>query len=254
MKPLHLALGAALVSASSVAAIVTRDAPPPQGDVAAQAELSAADLGVNDQGGSDQDENDGPQEDGMDDPMALPPGHPAINGGSVKNLDANGASANAASANAADKAALVWTAPERFESVPNTSSMRLATYAVRDKRGDAELSVVRAGGTAEANAARWIAQFDANARAGAKTTKYTMHGLAVTVVEARGTFDAGGMGGDGAHRDWALVGAIVESAITNAEPSAMSYFFKLTGPATVVTAARTDMDKLITSITSRSPR
>jgi hypothetical protein len=137
-------------------------------------------------------------------------------------------------------AAIKWQAPSRWASAPNPSSLRIATYRVPHAAPDAEdgdLSVARAGGDVEANIERWLDQLGGGGRA--TRTERTVAGLRVHVVEADGTY--AGMGAQ-PRTGWALLGAVVE---TPGEP----YFFKLTGPARTVHAARADFDALLASIT-----
>jgi hypothetical protein len=113
--------------------------------------------------------------------------------------------------------------------------------AARDIQSSA-CTVVRAGGSTDANLQRWVDQFtDAEP---AKRTKQTVSGFAVSLLEVSGTFTAGGMAQStpaGPRRDWMLLGAVVET------PEG-AYFFKLTGPRASVRAARPDFDALIRSI------
>jgi hypothetical protein len=146
---------------------------------------------------------------------------------------------------------LVWKAPARWASAPNTSSMRIATYRVPRAPGDtadAELTVTQAGGSIDANAERWINQFDAASQKNARRSTRKVHGLDVTIVEVQGTASGGGMGMGGPPSDagaTALLGAIV------ATPD-MPHFFKLTGPVKTVTAAHAEFDELIASVGARS--
>jgi hypothetical protein len=125
--------------------------------------------------------------------------------------------------------------------------MRLATYRVPRATGDsddAELSIMQAGGTVEANATRWVGQFDAEGQKTAKRTTRKVGALEITVVEVQGTF-TGGMGKEPTSgAGFALLGAIV------ATPG-MPHFFKLTGPAKTVLAARAEFDALVASLTPR---
>ena len=132
---------------------------------------------------------------------------------------------------------LTWKVPKRWTKVPNPSSMRLATYRVPP---DAEMSVTQAGGSVDANAERWIDQFDEAARKGARRTTRKVHGLDVTIVEVSGQY-TGGMTADAGGAGFALVGVIV------ATPG-MPHFFKLTGPAKTVAAARGEVDELVGSL------
>lgn len=127
--------------------------------------------------------------------------------------------------------------------------MRAASYRVPHAAGDsddADVSVIRAGGSTDANIQRWIGQFQDPGKE--KRVEKTVHGLKVTTVEVSGTFAGGGpmMGGSsGPHTGWSLVGAIVE---TKDSP----YFFKMTGPASTVKAARAAFDAMIDSVTPAS--
>jgi hypothetical protein len=177
---------------------------------------------------------------------ALPPGHPPVDP-----LGFQGAPAPMASgAAAAPSALLEWKAPARWQSVPNASTMRIATFKVPRAAGDtedAELSITQAGGSVDANAERWIGQFDAASQKSAKRSTRTVGGLAVAIVEAKGTLAGGGMGmgnEPSSTTGRALLGAIVSTP-------GMPYFFKLTGPAASVLAARAELDALLASLVMR---
>jgi hypothetical protein len=177
----------------------------------------------------------------------LPPGHPPIDDRTPQPIGAMGSMDDTPPA---EEASLEWKAPTRWQLVPNTSTMRLATYRIPRAPGDAsdaELSIIRAGGSAEANAERWVGQFD---EAGQKTARRTTRGVGlaeVAIVEVRGTY-SGGMGTGGSSQPgWALIGAIVLTAGT-------PYFFKLTGPEKSVHAARSEFDALIGSLVRRRDR
>ena len=66
--------------------------------------------------------------------------------------------------------------PETWETAPNTSSMRLATFAIPAAEGDAEkgeltiFSFGQGGGDVGSNLSRWVGQFSGDGRA-AKTVK-----------------------------------------------------------------------------------
>lgn len=166
----------------------------------------------------------------------LPPGHPPLDEG-----------ATFAASTAAAEHELAWKTSERWELVPSTSSMRLATYRIPKQEGDAEapeMSVTRAGGSVDANAQRWIDQFGPEATKTAQRTTRKVGELEVTIVEVEGKF-AGGMGSAARDEDsWALLGAIVSTP-------GMPYFFKLTGPTKSVKAAKPEFDALISSLALR---
>jgi hypothetical protein len=160
----------------------------------------------------------------------LPPGHPAIG-------DQPPGDPHPAEAEGED---LAWQAPPRWQSVPNASSMRLATYRVPRAPGDSEdgdVSVTRAGGSVDANVERWIGQFDEASQKTAKKVTKKMSGFAVTIVEVNGTF-GGGMGGGGSKPGWGLLGAIVSTP-------GMPYFFKITGPSKTVASARAELESML---------
>lgn len=142
--------------------------------------------------------------------------------------------------------AITWTAPATFATAASTSSMRLATYHVAPVAGDtdpAELTVVRAGGTTDANIERWVRQFD---DAGRETrTEKMIAGFKVTIVEVSGSYLGGAMTPNGApepKKGWSLLGAIVE---TPGSP----YFFKMIGPTATVKKAHDPFVALLESIT-----
>lgn len=169
----------------------------------------------------------------------LPPGHPSI--GNSKIDPASAAIMNAP----ASAPSVKWTPPVAWKVLPNPSTMRLATYRIPRASGDTDdtdLSVVQAGGTADANIERWLGQFD-GAGKDVRTT-LMVHGMKVTIVEVKGAFMGGGMMADNtpsSHPGWALLAAIVES------PD-MPTFFKMVGPAKSVTASRPAFDALIASV------
>lgn len=169
-------------------------------------------------------------------PGQLPPGHPPI-------------SAQSAPASPASGGDLTWTAPASWVSTPPSNNMRRAQYRVPAASGDAELVVFYfgpgQGGDAQSNAERWASQFlDENGRpATAKTRPFESHGIAVTVVEARGTYQSGSMTGGTveAKPGFALLGAIAAGPDAN-------WFFKLTGPEATVEAQRAAFDALLQSL------
>lgn len=160
----------------------------------------------------------------------LPPGHPNIGSTDKNDLPPAG------------EATITWTAPPRWKSVPNPSTMRLATYKIphapRDSE-DPELAISQVGGDVEANIERWVGQFDEQGQKTAKKDSKTVKGLKVTFVQIEGNF-SGGMGAS-AGKGYALLGAIVETP-------GMPHFFKMTGPAASVKGARAELEQMIDSI------
>jgi len=138
--------------AAAVAAFLIVDRAPAAGTpVAAAAPVESAAVSA----------DDIPDMSGGTESQQLPPNHPPI-GGAMGNHAQGGAAAGAMpTAGDMGPAAIAWTAPAEWKVLPNASSMRLATYGVGN---GAELTVVRAGGTTEANIERWSGQFDGSAR------------------------------------------------------------------------------------------
>ncbi|MCU0655609.1 MAG: hypothetical protein MUF64_10055 [Polyangiaceae bacterium] len=172
----------------------------------------------------------------------LPPGHPPIPPGS------QGAAMGAHGTSAPEPGALTWTAPPRWASAPNPSTMRLATYKI-PKAGkdpeDAELSISRAGGSTEANLQRWVGQFEGASKDSRNVRK--IEGLTVTTIEVSGAYAGGMMGGAPSKKEgWALLGAVIETP-------GSSYFFKMTGPKATVEGARDEFHKMLDSIKQSKP-
>ena len=131
---------------------------------------------------------------------------------------------------------VAWDAPSAWQTMPNTTSMRKATYKIGE---GTELTVTTASGGVDANVKRWADQFGV---ANPKTDKRKVNGLDVTVVELEGPFT----GMDGAKKEGQmLLGAVVESG-------QILTFFKMTGPKKTVTDARPDFEKLVASIRPKS--
>ena len=188
---------------------------------------------------------------------ALPPGHPPTTGAGaatgaglpaghphVDPMDPAAAQMAPTDLPAAAPSSLEWKAPARWQVAPNPSSMRLATYRVPRAAGDAEdaeLAISQAGGSVEANAVRWIGQFDAAGQKTAKRSTLKVGALEIAIVEAQGNY-SDGMGAEPrSGSDRALLGAIVSTR-------GMPHFFKLTGPARSVLAARTEFNAMIASL------
>lgn len=168
---------------------------------------------------------------------ALPPGHPPV--------ETTGSAAALPAADTAESS-LAWKVPSRWQVAQNPSSMRLATYRIPHAPGDAEdpeMAVSQAGGSIDANVERWIGQFGPDAKKTAKRTTKKVAGMDVTIVEIEGTY-SGGMSAKGERESWALLGAIVDTP-------GMPHFFKMTGPAKSVRAARAELDELVGSLSTR---
>jgi hypothetical protein len=143
-----------------------------------------------------------------------------------------------------EPAAIEWTVPATWRTMPNPSAMRLATYAVPRAAGDSadgDVSVTRAGGDTASNIARWASQFQGSSEPTQKS--HSVHGLEVTVVEIEGTYTNAMAQGAKPQPGWALLAAIVKTP-------GMPYFFKMTGPAATVHAARAAFTAMIDGIHS----
>jgi hypothetical protein len=139
-----------------------------------------------------------------------------------------------------------WTVPTRWTS-GGGSTMRVDTYTVPAAKGaePGECAVFffgsGQGGGIDDNVARWGKQFE-GAPAPKRATA-TVAGMRVTRAEVAGTYLAPGgpmMQSTGKRTGYRLLGAIVEAPEGNV-------FFKLTGPAATVGAAKADFDALVAS-------
>ena len=145
------------------------------------------------------------------------------------------------------QAGVTWTAPSAFASVQHPSPMRLATYKFAKVEGDAddaEMTVTRVGGDAQANINRWKNQFDPPAEA--DQSERTVGDLKVTVVRMSGTYQ--GMAMPGAPAAGPKPGYTMLAAIVVWPGHGDPTFFKLTGPSKTVDAARPAFDQLVASL------
>ena len=130
--------------------------------------------------------------------------------------------------------------------------MRAATYSIVPVTGDTGVAecVVNffgpgQGGGIEANVERWRNQVlgTDGKPAAAKVDKKTVRGVAITMVDASGTYT--GMGGPMTAGQpvpgYRLIGAIAEGPGGNV-------FFKLTGPAKTIAAQQKSFEQLLMSI------
>ncbi|MEI9948991.1 MAG: hypothetical protein WDO74_08400 [Pseudomonadota bacterium] len=147
---------------------------------------------------------------------------------------------------------ITWVDPPGLRRVPPKSAMRKASYEVPRANGDTEDGELAVfyfgpgqGGSIDANVDRWVKQFSGLSPSDVKRADREANGLRQHTVEIQhGTFDAGQMamsGSKGPKKDYALEGAIVET------PSG-AYFFKMTGPARTVLAARAPFLQLLDSV------
>ncbi|HYQ31489.1 MAG TPA: hypothetical protein VER04_29865 [Polyangiaceae bacterium] len=151
---------------------------------------------------------------------------------------------------------ITWVDPPALRRVPPKSAMRKASYEVPHAAGDTEDGELAVfyfgpgqGGSIDANVDRWVKQFSGISASDVKRADREANGLRQHTVEIEhGSFDAGQMamgGAKGPKKDYALEGAIVET------PGG-AYFFKMTGPARTVLAARASFFQLLDSIRAGS--
>jgi hypothetical protein len=151
-------------------------------------------------------------------------------------------------------AGVTFTAPAEWKSVPSSSSMRVAQYALPRAAGDtadAELVVYYFGGTGgsvEANIERWVGQMQQPdgrlSSAVAKRQPRTVNGLKVTLVDVPGTYVAEVTPGSPQRHNspnFHLRAAVIET-------SNGPYFIKLTGPAKTIASAEKAFDAFLSSV------
>jgi hypothetical protein len=156
---------------------------------------------------------------------------------------------------AAQSQTLQFTAPPAWKSRPSASAMRVAEFVVPRVAGDSEDGEVivyffgGAGGSVDANIARWVGQFQTASGAPVKTptrTSSTVRSLKITEVDVSGTYIAEVRPGS-AERfnkpDFRMRAAVIET------PNG-PYFVKFTGPARTVARASSsgDFDRFIKSL------
>jgi len=143
--------------------------------------------------------------------------------------------------------AVTWEDPPGWTRLPPSNPMRKATYKIPHAAGEGELAVFyfgpSEGGGIDANIERWTKQFSGVKSDALRRSERTANGLKQTTIEIdKGTFSSG-MPGQATQPkdDYALLGGIVQA------PSG-AYFFKLTGPAATVKAAKPVFYKLLDSV------
>jgi hypothetical protein len=150
---------------------------------------------------------------------------------------------------------IVWSEPTKWTRSPRAIPMRKATYVIpraTNDPEDGELGIFYfgpgMGGSVDANVDRWVKQFSDVPVDKVKRADRSANGLVEHTVEVEsGSYSANSMmqGPAVQKPNFALLGAIVEA------PNG-SYFFKLTGPAKTVAAARADFYQLLDSIHAKS--
>lgn len=148
---------------------------------------------------------------------------------------------------------LTCEAPETWKEVAPRVSFIEKEFAIAAPEGSeatpARLTISTAGGSVDANVARWIGQFQGTEggadRSAAQIEKETVAGMATTFIDLGGVYMESARGPFGPkvpRRDYRLVAAIVETA------GAGNYFFKLIGPREAVDPAADAFRAMIRSL------
>ena len=153
-----------------------------------------------------------------------------------------------------EAAGLRFSVPRTWTRVPAPSDVRAAQYNIPAAGGEAEDGELilfyfgqDKGGGVQDNLDRWYGQFTQTdgkpSKDAAVLTIRTVSGLRVTAVDLSGTYSAmaGPMQKAEPKAGYRMLGAIVEG---NGGP----WFFKATGPAATIGAAKGDFDALVQSL------
>lgn len=135
---------------------------------------------------------------------------------------------------------LQFKTPAGWVGETPTSSMRVAQYQLPAAEGDTEAASLVVfyfgagqGGSVQANLDRWMGQLQqpngGSSKDTAKTETLTVNGMKVTLLDVRGTYGGGDMGGGSAQPkpNYRMRAGVIES------PKG-AYFVKLTGPEKTV--------------------
>jgi hypothetical protein len=142
--------------------------------------------------------------------------------------------------------ALAFDLPARWQPQPPASSMRFAQALIPGEAGPAELAAFHfgagQGGSVEANLERWVGQVETAAGSEPERGGFEVGAYRVTWIEVEGTLKATGMGGPAAPQPGSrLLGAVVEG-------EGGPWFFKATGPAATLAAAREEFFGMLRSV------
>lgn len=142
--------------------------------------------------------------------------------------------------------------PERWQRETPSSSMRLAQARIDGPGGPAQMTAFffgpGGGGGVDANLERWIGQVDTAGTSDEPRREHLTRGdFAITWVEVAGTIKPStmGVGPDVPQPDSRLLGAVVEGA-------GGPWFFKVTGPAATIEAARDEFLAMLDSVEASS--
>ena len=195
-------------------------------------------------------------ESGASPSSTMPPGHPPTGAAPTPPASDAAASLPPGHPPTGAPAALKWDVPAAWEAVPlSAGSMRRAQYALPKADEDpsgGEVAVFHfpgSGGGVEANIQRWVGQFSDSdgGPVDPKTVQretFDVGECTVHFVDLTGYMTIGQMMGGTGQRsanEYRLLGAIVEAP-------AGRWFFKGTGPAATMAAAREDFVELLKSV------
>jgi len=150
----------------------------------------------------------------------------------------------------ADLGAITIAPPDAWTPRAPSSPVRQAEYAIEGESGEATCVVFHfpsGAGSVEDNIARWCGQFaqpdGSDSRESAEISTTTVDDMPVTTVWLTGTYVAETFPGSSVRVNnpgWAMSAAIVETSDGN-------YYFKLTGPESIVAPQRDAFDRMIAS-------
>ena len=131
---------------------------------------------------------------------------------------------------------VVFDLPERWTRQAPSSAMRIAQAEIPGEAGPALLSVFHfgagGGGSVEANLERWVGQVEVAPGVEPERGGFEVGAFRVTWIDVSGTLLPTGMGGPSEPEpDSKLVGGVIEG-------EGGPWFFKATGPAATLAAAR----------------
>lgn len=147
--------------------------------------------------------------------------------------------------------------PDTWKTKAVRSRILEREFVIPKQTGDAQdgrLTMMRSGGSIQANVTRWMGQFTqpdgSDTKDAAKVTEMKVNGQDAVVVNISGTFSESMGGGPFApgktvkRENYQMLGGIVQTK------AAGQYFFKLYGPKKTIAAAEKDFKKMIESVTS----
>ncbi len=135
--------------------------------------------------------------------------------------------------------------PSGFTKVKPKSRIVEAEFSVKALKGDennGRLTMMRSGGSIEANIDRWVGQFSGKMEK--EVTKEKHNGLTVHLVDLTGTFANSPNGPFGPKKmedDYRMLGAICVSSTGN-------YFLKFYGPKKTVASQLDNFKKMLKSV------